>query len=545
MAQPFVSINHGLPNVAFGSLAMGDFDNDGDLDAAIVGSLSTTQKVGGVYLNNGSGFFQLGPSLPAVSPGLVCWADYDRDGDLDLLVSGRIGPNDATTDVLQLLRNDNGALNDSGIFLPTFAANAAAFSDFDNDGDIDLFLGGAADGTVTYYLKRENNEFVPSGLALPGLHRGATISPADWDADGDMDLLMAPARFNQPGMGEFGAVVMSSKGDGTFENFRLTIDADPGITAVWHDFDLNGRLDVATLGNGKTTISLFDSVFGYWRGSQHASIQEAHTTVGDYDRDGRPDILVMGILSRTLFTSLGKNAGGDVYGIQLNYQNVGLTGLWLGDVAFADLSGDGNLDILQTGVDADGKHTTKLYRNGAGSFAGPTMPDQLSEVVTASNATLSWQGAAGATTFNVRIGTTPGGGNIVTPLADAATGRRRVVALGNASQARSFLIQNLAPGTYYWSVQSIDPAFNGSAFAPERQFTIGGTLELRLSVRLDAASNKLILSLTGIAGRNVVTERSDDFSNWQTFGSTLAADQEVSVDRPAESVVYFRARVIP
>ena len=550
-AQPFVPVDHGLPNLAFGSLAMGDYDNDGDLDVALVGLSSSSVKIGAVYLNNGSGSFQqIGPSIPAVSPGQVCWADYDRDGDLDLLVSG-MGDNAGTqVEVTRLLRNDNGVLTDSGIALPILSANALAFIDFDNDGDLDLLIGGPSNGvSVTYLLWNQGNQFVQSGLTLPGILRGATIAPADCDNDGDMDLLLAPVRFNEPGLAEFGTLVLLNKGDGTFDRRRVTIDVTAGITAAWHDFDLDGRLDLTVAGGGNWTVSLYDSFFGTWLGSRHTSLDEAQIAAGDYDRDGRPDIIAMGrsIGLSAPATILARNVGIRVDGIDLSSAAVGLAGAWLGTVAFADVDGDADLDIAQIGVDSSGQRITKIYRNNlAGSFPLPAVPDQLSHVVAGSSATLSWQGPGAATTFNVRIGTTPGGVNIVTPMANITTGRRRLAALGNAAQARSFRIQGLSPGRYYWSVQSIDAAFNGSAFAPEREFTIGDNpQDLRLSIRLDVTQNLLFLTLTGTAGRRVVPQRSIDLQDWQDVGSSANTDQELSFPRPAEARVFFRARVVP
>jgi hypothetical protein len=54
-------------------------------------------------------------------------------------------------------------------------------------------------------------------------------------------------------------------------------------------------------------------------------------------------------------------------------------------------------------------------------------------------------------------------------------GYKLVTDNGNAGQTGSMRIDNLAPGTYYWSVQSIDQAFEGSAFSTEQSFTITAT----------------------------------------------------------------------
>jgi hypothetical protein len=71
--------------------------------------------------------------------------------------------------------------------------------------------------------------------------------------------------------------------------------------------------------------------------------------------------------------------------------------------------------------------------------------------------------------YNRRVGTTPGGNQILSPMS-ASTGYRRVARIGNAREQG--LTLELPRGTYYWSVQGIDPAWAGSPFAPERSFTV-------------------------------------------------------------------------
>ena len=70
----------------------------------------------------------------------------------------------------------------------------------------------------------------------------------------------------------------------------------------------------------------------------------------------------------------------------------------------------------------------------------------------------------------MRIGTTPGGVDILSPEADPATGRRRVATLGNFGENPSATFHLPAGQTYYWSVQAVDTSFAGSPFAAEQQF---------------------------------------------------------------------------
>src|SRR6185503_8592135 len=78
--------------------------------------------------------------------------------------------------------------------------------------------------------------------------------------------------------------------------------------------------------------------------------------------------------------------------------------------------------------------------------------------------------------YNLRIGTTPGGSEIMSPQAHLPTGQRLIPNEGNAGLQTNWLLINPPPGTYYWSVQAIDPALAGSAFSEESTFVITNSL---------------------------------------------------------------------
>ncbi len=92
-------------------------------------------------------------------------------------------------------------------------------------------------------------------------------------------------------------------------------------------------------------------------------------------------------------------------------------------------------------------------------------------------AILSWgagsdaQTAATGLTYNLRIGTTSTGGQLVPPMS-TINGVRMVPAFGNRYHTRSAFLINLTPGQYYWSVQTVDPGYVGSTFSVTGTFRI-------------------------------------------------------------------------
>jgi hypothetical protein len=177
-----------------------------------------------------------------------------------------------------------------------------------------------------------------------------------------------------------------------------------------------------------------------------------------------------------------RNTGGGIFtNINANFPNPdGTTDSQIGE--WGDFDDDGKLDLLMSVslVNYPG-NAYRLYRNNTlVSNTPPTAPSGLTYELSqnGTNVTLRWMGASdaqtpeGGLTYNVRVGTTPGGCDVISPMADAITGKRRIPALGNAQMRHFTLLRNLEFGrTYYWSVQAVDTAFAGGAWASEASFT--------------------------------------------------------------------------
>jgi hypothetical protein len=132
------------------------------------------------------------------------------------------------------------------------------------------------------------------------------------------------------------------------------------------------------------------------------------------------------------------------------------------------------------GLDSRERLTTNLYRNNElVPNAPPIPPTALQSTAQGGTVTLSWAAAlddftpAAGLTYNLRVGTSPGGLDVISPMA-LSGGRRLLSARGNVDHNTQWTLRNLPPGTYFWSVQAIDHGFQGSAFAVEGTFTSTG-----------------------------------------------------------------------
>jgi hypothetical protein len=226
-----------------------DFDRDGDTDLYIVGS-----SEGAYALNNGDGTFkqqnlaesglEMRPDQVPVQKLAVVAADFDQDGDLDLFVDmGFFEPTDNF-----YARNDGDGvftlvdLAEAGI-PPDGDGQYCDVGDFSGDGAPDLFVGHL-DAEASYLLNDGDGTFTQQDLAASGLAEvgaGSHPVPADFDLDGDLDLFLADVEpADNFSVEEFYAL---NNGNGTFALQDL---AAVGLSTPPHQFhcfiaaDLNG-----------------------------------------------------------------------------------------------------------------------------------------------------------------------------------------------------------------------------------------------------------------------------------------------------------------
>ena len=325
-----------------GGVALIDYDGDGWEDIYFTNAQNVEIALRGgkarsaLYRNNHDGTFTDVTDKAGV--GFPCWAmgasvgDYNNDGSPDLLVTCLSG-------VVLYHNNGDGTFMDatkaSGLAKDSGWATGAALGDYDGDGWADLF--------VSHYVDFHLDNLPVFGSSKSCKYLGIDVQCGPRGLKGSPDSLY------------------HNNGDGTFTDVsKKTAVDDPengyGLTAIWSDFDSDGKLDLLVTndgqanylyrGNGRGTfedVALTSGVAANEDGLEQANMGIA---VGDYLHTGRMSLLLSHFDIE--YAALYRNDGG------MNFADVSITsGIARGTqgyvgwgAAFVDFDNDGWLDFF-------------------------------------------------------------------------------------------------------------------------------------------------------------------------------------------------------
>jgi hypothetical protein len=324
-------------------------------------------------------FEPMQPDLLGAGANLTnAFADFDNDGDLDLFVGFDGKPN-------RLYRNDKGTFGDVATAAGVADARptrAAAWGDFDADGDPDLLLGFTPlkDGSVLKLYRNNAGKFVDataeSGLVVA---TGAVRQPVfvDFDGDNDLDLFIAfRDRANALYRNDANKFIDVAESIGLADKRRT-------VGAVWFDFDEDGDLDVAVANMDGDANGMFRNDGGTFTDAAAATKVEwggrapksaANGTVrvcaADVDGDSRIDLFAANYGPLGFFSNRGKGMFEDrsaAWSIAIDSR--------YDSCAFADFDHDGNLDLYVNGTITGGASwQDSLFRNTGQAFVDVTPP---------------------------------------------------------------------------------------------------------------------------------------------------------------------------
>ena len=316
------------------------------------------------------------------------WGDYDGDGNVDLYVT-----NWGTATIIppnKLFRNNgDSTFTDTapalGIDIEDGNSTSAAWGDYDNDGDLDLYVTDFSAQDFLY--ENEAAAFIEVGRSIASINlekRGNETSSGwgDYDNDGNLDIYIGKYYYDNE--------LYSNNADGTFAQVLDVNVGDRRDTNgfSWVDYDNDGDLDLYVVNreqenglyrNDMADANLFVEIACALSVANKEIGQSA--AWGDYDNDGDMDVFVANVGANSLYRNDGDETFVDV-GEAANVREVGSS--WLTSMAgWSDYDGDGNLDLyLASGADRQQQPDALMASNGDGTFRDATAEAGIAAVST-------------------------------------------------------------------------------------------------------------------------------------------------------------------
>jgi hypothetical protein len=496
----FSNINTGLDGLSLGSVVWGDYDNDGDLDI-IQSGLGESALLCKIYRNDTGVFTDINAGLAGTGYGSLALGDYDNDGDLDILMTGMSFLNIANTIIY---RNDSGVFTDINAGLDSVYYSSGTWGDYDNDGDLDVLISGreVSDSSIARIYRNDISVSSPGGQAeriftdinagLTGVYYGSGTW-GDYDNDGDLDILITGINSADSSISKIyrNDLDPSQSSGHAFTDINADLTGVCAGSAAWGDYDNDGDPDILLTGYVMTsTLSVVSEIYRNDDGvftSLNAGLPGVimgSAIWGDYDNDGDLDFLLTGetinsdYISRIYCNDLDSLQGS---GHKFTDIDAGLINDFYNSTAWGDYDNDGNLDILLMGSDDSNNDIFRIYHNNNRIHNTiPFSPDGLTADIYADSISFSWNKANDNETpqdglsYNLVIGFSELDSLLVSSMADMITGYRLISAIGNTGQLTAWTYQIQIPGLYqytqvitpdYWGVQTIDHAFAASPFA--------------------------------------------------------------------------------
>jgi Cadherin domain/FG-GAP-like repeat/NHL repeat/Calx-beta domain len=403
-----------------------DLNNDGQAEVVVAG-LTSSFASGKFNLlvysfDKKTGNFvstDLSSQIATLNSAVFDLGDIDNDQDIDLIVSGFSSSGGYKSYVYKNTTTLGGAftLTVTADNLIAVKDGSADLIDFDSDGDLDAVISGtSATGDVFEVYMNQTKQGKPGWPKLSNLGllpaRNSKVDLGDFNGDGYSDLLYS----------------------GTIEGL--------GETTKLSEFN-------------PTTKKYVDSKFNV------SDVINAEVEFGDLDGDGDLDFAMSG--------ENKANVGTYTFRTYVNVRNQSAK------VAKQALS---EMGVLSTGS-ANADIPLEYVENVVPSTPVVESQTVLTGITTAANTTpveFVWKPSTDdhtpveGLTYAVRVGTTPGGDDIMSPNANA-DGTRKTGDKGNAEHNLKWRL-SLPDGTYYWSVQAVDASYAGSAFSEEKNFVL-------------------------------------------------------------------------
>lgn len=460
--------NISLPSGFSTSTNWGDYDKDGDFDLLFTGSQISSQLADIFENKGGEDFVKQGEiNLSGVKSGSAVWGDFDNDNDLDILLSGyTIAYASGPISKIYQNKGNNTFTEFSNHSLINVGYSSNAWGDFDNDGDLDILLTGKNGKFYSKIYENKNNSIAETAINFKS-NNLSSVSWADYDNDNDLDVLIAATIYTNNSNGFFSVnnnfnLTNFDNGSSAWGDYDNDGDLDLFITGE-HINTCIAKV-FRNSGNGMFEEQTHIELIG---------VKQSAITLGDCNNDGNLDALISGRTQEGYYSSkLYFNNGDNTFSEAKNTDLVGAdncSSLW------CDFDNDNDLDILIIGYNETGL-VSKLYKNNTQKKnTCPSTPKSIIAYIEDNKLYLSWSKSYDnetpqlGLTYNLRIGTSTGGCEIMSGHA-LSNGKRTIVDMGNVQHNTSWVINlpSPVPQKIYYSVQAIDNGFLASEWSPEQ-----------------------------------------------------------------------------
>lgn len=297
--------------------------------------------------------------------------DYDNDGNLDLFITN--GPQGGQVDFLYKGNGDGTFTRITGQDIATTsrASDGATFGDFDNDGDLDCYVATWWNQKNIFYRNNGNGTYTrddTSSIALTNTHSEAATW-VDYDADGWLDLQVCNS------FGNLRNPLFRNNRDGSFTgdtSSAIGTDALVSRVGVWSDYDTDGDIDCFVADEGTQSNQLYrnDGAGVFTRILIGDIVNDGGTSFSaswfDYDNDLDQDIIVAnhGGQAEFFYENDGDGTFTRITGIEpTQYPSHSVSS------TTGDIDNDGDLDVYITSAFGVLNDLNQLYiNNGDGSF---------------------------------------------------------------------------------------------------------------------------------------------------------------------------------
>ena len=546
-----------MTGVQYPASVLGDIDNDGDLDLVLTGATATS-RIAKIYINNGSTLLENSTwqnNLTAVEWGALALGDIDNDGDLDLALygctnsAGDLGSG-CESRIAKIYINNGSTLTEN----TTWQNNLTAAHDpsltlgyINNDGYLDLVTTGNPIHAKVYL--NNGTSFVENLTWQQDLTKvvEGQAGLGDVDNDGDLDLALTGDKGSATDFTSFYINNGTSFVESTQWNNNLV--AMDRSSLIFGNYNNDKYLDLMICGHTTADFCYLYKNNGsdllLNQSDNFPGLYRASIAFGDYENDG--DLGWVGIGHENGRARVVENNESNDYNFivdALAHANIS-NDLYRGTLTWGDVDNDNDLDLVIAATDFGlGVAIAKVFiNNNTISNTKPLSPNSSFSSTYSNNVLkLGWGNGSDTETtntsglyYNLMIGNSTTNHTIVSGIFGGSSGGGGGAGggangyFGNMMQRKNITlyVKLVANTNYSWYVQTIDTGLAKSDWSARQTFVTTGDVDKPNVTLLDPSPNNSLHTTNPyfIFNVSVIDANMNNVSLYADFNATLIVNE--------------------